>query len=127
MAAIAIPAGATIVTQLLKKWLNHPFMSWRHQCKEAGVKITFGEFDALQREPLPTMEFEVLRATLEAAQAGSPTAQLASILTNASLRARSSEPAVAVLRSECGWQDAQAIMLGSFHAEAAAHFAGKLL
>lgn len=91
------------------------------------MKISFGEFDALHREPLPTMEFEVLRATLEAAQAGSPTAQVASNLTSAPFRGRSFKPAVAVLRSEDGWQDAQAIMLGSFHAEAAAYFADKLL
>jgi hypothetical protein len=118
---------ATIVTQPLKKWLNHPFMSWRHQCREAGVKISFDEFDALTCQPLATPEFEVLRAALDAAQAETPTAQLANSLTNALPGTRSSEPAVAVLRCEDGWQDARAVMLGSFHAEAAAHFADKLL
>lgn len=91
------------------------------------MKISFDEFDVLQCQSLPTVEFEVLCAALRVAQAESPTAQLANSLTNVPSRARSSDPAVAVLRCEDGWQDARAVMRGSFHAEAAAHFADKLL
>ncbi len=86
------------------------------------MKIKINEFRKSGAEPVDVpVDFSELRALLNAHQSASPTAQLA----NAPIvdeMPDAANPAVAVLRTEPGWETAATATRGSFHAAAAARF-----
>ena len=89
------------------------------------MKINVDEFRNGKGQPVEApLDFSQLCASLSAHQAATPTAQIANAGT--SIEAiESANPAVAVIRSEPGWESAAAATHGSFHAAAAARFNSK--
>jgi hypothetical protein len=82
------------------------------------MKINFGEFEGV-RTAAP-FDYGTLCATLNVAQAASPTAQLATIVNDGCTTPTSStEHAIVLFRNEPDWQLSPAAMHGNFHAATA--------
>jgi hypothetical protein len=90
------------------------------------VKINFGEFEGT-RTAAP-FDYGTLCATLNVAQAASPTARLAAFVNDCcTAPASSTEHAIILFRNEQDWQLSPAAMQGNFHAAAAMHLMDKAL
>lgn len=88
------------------------------------MKINVNEFRNGKGQPAEApVDFSQLCASLSAHQAATPTAQLAN--SGSANEATDSAAAVAVFRTEPGWESAAAAKHGSFHAAAAARFNSK--
>jgi hypothetical protein len=85
---------------------------------EADVKMNFGEFEGA-RTAAP-FDYGTLCASLNVAQAASPTARLATLFNDGCGAPVSSiEHAIILFRTEQDWEHSLAAMHGNFHAAAA--------
>jgi hypothetical protein len=90
------------------------------------VKINFGEFEGV-RTAAP-FDYGTLCATLNIAQAASPTARLASVVNDdCTAPTSSTEHAIILFRNEPDWQLSPVAMHGNFHAAAASMLIDKAL